>query len=645
MLVVAPLVVLLIGIIIAFIVSLTGDSLKMNEKSSLTYEAQNALSTIESTILTSARFLTTTSNLTSPFGLNDDTTNFSYSSSPNTLILTVPATTNNKTNPKLIYTYNVSYSECSGSAITKNPIATNTVVFFVKDGTLRKRTIADPGNWCQGTWQMPSCTHPDYDNYYCEVEDDKLADNVTGMTIDYYATADTGAPKLTSIVGPTIPANTAEIKLTLSKSVAGENINRTESIKVTRQNNINTDPVAPTTAPTVSYSIDNTTSVTFNWNTIPNATAYLVSYSLNGGAYTSPAAVTSNSYTISTVRSDTITLRVAAKNSYGTTGNGQATASVPSTIPCDLQNNWVNYGSPFAPATFTKTKLDVVALSGLIRSGTGVGNEVICTLPPGYRPSAKLIFAPATNGITQGRIDIEPTGEVKFNLGSTGWISLNGINFRADGASWTNIAGLNSWTSYGAQFATPQISQDSSGRVLIQGLAAGGTMGSTVAAFALPPSLNAVTTRDIYPARGNVTVGSMDVNTDKTVHYRSGGNGYWSMQAMYYPSSGTGTWTTMSLAAGWNTYAAPYSSAQYIKNTDGIVSLRGLIKGGTVTRDTVIATLPAGYRPVGKIVCSVVTNPNTYGRIDVLPNGQVLVVEGVNNGWLSLAGCDFLAEN
>lgn len=649
MLIVAPLIIIFIGVIIVAITSLTGSSLRSYEQNSMEFQVQDALDTIKSTTLASSRFLTTTSNLTSPQGLNNNTTNFSYSSSPNTLILTVPATTTSPVAPsrKLIYAYTSSSSECNNNPVTekKSPYSF-TIVFFVKNNSLWKRTIADPGNPCSTPWQRSSCA-AEASGAVCKAKDEKLTDNVAGMTVDYYPTADEGAAKLTSITGPSIPGNTIEVKLTLAKTVSGEDITQTGSVKTTRQNDLPAESTTPpTTTPTVSYSIDNTTSVTFEWNTVSNATSYNISYSLNGSAYTTPISVAGNSYTINTVNRDSVTMRVAAKNNYGTTANGQATAQVPSTIPCDLQNNWANYGSPYVPATFTKTKLGVVALSGLIRSGTGVANEVICVLPPGYRPSAKLIFAPSTNGTTQGRIDIETNGEVKFNLGSTGWISLNGINFLADGASWTNVTGTNGWTTYGAQFATPQVSKDSSGRVFIQGLAKSGTMGSTVAAFTLPSSFVAPATRDIYPARAGTTIGAMDVNTDKTIHYRSGGNGYWSMQAMYYPSSGTSnTWYGLSTTSSWVAYGAPYSTAQYTKNTDGIVSLRGMIKGGIVTGGTTIATLPVGYRPAGQIICSAVTNPNTYGRYDVLPDGKVQVREGVNNGWLSLAGCDFLAEN
>jgi hypothetical protein len=54
------------------------------------------------------------------------------------------------------------------------------------------------------------------------------------------------------------------------------------------------------------------------------------------------------------------------------------------------------------------------------------------TLPTGYRPAERLIFS-VVAGLTTGRIDILPNGEVAFVSGSNVFMSLDGIAFRADG--------------------------------------------------------------------------------------------------------------------------------------------------------------------------------------------------------------------
>lgn len=53
-------------------------------------------------------------------------------------------------------------------------------------------------------------------------------------------------------------------------------------------------------------------------------------------------------------------------------------------------------------------------------------------------------------------------------------------------------------------------------------------------------------------------------------------------------------WTDATLAGSWtNTYGSPYPQAGYSIDCNGIISLRGVVQGGSGT----ILTLPAGYRP------------------------------------------------
>lgn len=52
-------------------------------------------------------------------------------------------------------------------------------------------------------------------------------------------------------------------------------------------------------------------------------------------------------------------------------------------------------------------------------------------------------------------------------------------------------------------------------------------------------------------------------------------------------------WVSLTYVNGWVDYGAPYYSGQYMKDSNGFVHFRGLIKGGT-SGD--IATMPTGYR-------------------------------------------------
>jgi hypothetical protein len=85
-----------------------------------------------------------------------------------------------------------------------------------------------------------------------------------------------------------------------------------------------------------------------------------------------------------------------------------------------------------------------------------------------------------------------------------------------------------------------------------------------------------------------------------------------------------------------------FSTPQYTKTSDNVVHLKGLIRSGSTTYDTVIATLPAGFRPKARILTTT-TNTSVYSRIDILPDGQVRFMGSTNN-WLSLDTISFVAE-
>lgn len=106
--------------------------------------------------------------------------------------------------------------------------------------------------------------------------------------------------------------------------------------------------------------------------------------------------------------------------------------------------------------------------------------------------------------------------------------------------------------------------------------------------------------------------------------------------AYTYPSS---------LSNGWVNYSADetgYAHASYMKDENGTVFIKGLIKNGTISTTLKIFTLPVGYRPIAKIIRAVTTNPNVMGRLDIASNGDVIPNAG-SNVWFSIE-CSFKAE-
>jgi hypothetical protein len=95
--------------------------------------------------------------------------------------------------------------------------------------------------------------------------------------------------------------------------------------------------------------------------------------------------------------------------------------------PFVTTNGWVNYGVPFATAAYYKDKSGIVHLKGTVKNGT----QDIFILPVGYRPNSILVFdVISSSGL--GRIDITVNGGVSFVSGGNGFVSLDGITFRAE---------------------------------------------------------------------------------------------------------------------------------------------------------------------------------------------------------------------
>ncbi|KQY87078.1 hypothetical protein ASD24_26750 [Paenibacillus sp. Root52] len=106
-------------------------------------------------------------------------------------------------------------------------------------------------------------------------------------------------------------------------------------------------------------------------------------------------------------------------------------------------------------------------------------------------------------------------------------------------------------------------------------------------------------------------------------------------------------WITPTLLNGWVDYGTgSYGNARYYKDSAGRVYFDGLIKSGIVGSSGIAFKLPKGFIPsktfITLVQCSDGTS-QTYGRVDVKNNGDVVIATGAN-GWLSLADISFLAE-
>jgi len=152
---------------------------------------------------------------------------------------------------------------------------------------------------------------------------------------------------------------------------------------------------------------------------------------------------TSHSY-LNYYSNKTITLAYGGGNvSIGTVAAANVTSSSDLTISGTIYNEdwivavlsspWIRYSESWEEPAFWKNKHGIVQMRGMVRNGSTA--TTMFTLPTGYRPQDReLQTAMGHNGSNyiHVRVDILPNGTVQpIWSGSTNWITLTRINFRA----------------------------------------------------------------------------------------------------------------------------------------------------------------------------------------------------------------------
>lgn len=99
-------------------------------------------------------------------------------------------------------------------------------------------------------------------------------------------------------------------------------------------------------------------------------------------------------------------------------------------------------------------------------------------------------------------------------------------------------------------------------------------------------------------------------------------------------------WQNLTLQNGWQ-HHPDFSRVQYSKSFDGIVYLRGTAFKGRTTPETVIGTLPAGFRPSESIYVTGINNSFTGAVLAVLKEGGIVVKANVDATWLNFDNISF----
>lgn len=100
------------------------------------------------------------------------------------------------------------------------------------------------------------------------------------------------------------------------------------------------------------------------------------------------------------------------------------------------------------------------------------------------------------------------------------------------------------------------------------------------------------------------------------------------------------TWQNLPLQNGWN-HHQQYNNVQYSKTFDGVVYLRGSANKGKTTNETVIGTLPVGFRPTQTLFVSALNNSYTVATLGIYSNGNIVVKANVDSNWLNFDNVSF----
>ena len=245
MLVIAPIVILAIGGFIALMVNMVGNVLVTRDQTNMIYESQDALNRIEDDIRLSSQFLTTTGTLSSPQGSDSNFTGTAaFSNSSNTLILSTYTTTKNPgdSTRELVYFRNQP-NACDSQKIF-NKVLNGQIIYFIKNGSLWRRTILPSYNTnatpdlqtvCATPWQLNSCS-PGYSASRCQTNDVEVMKNISSLTVEYYST-----PSSTTNIGASSANAATSVKVTTngSKTTAGRPVSVSQSTRVTKINSYN----------------------------------------------------------------------------------------------------------------------------------------------------------------------------------------------------------------------------------------------------------------------------------------------------------------------------------------------------------------------------------------------------------------------
>lgn len=666
-LVIAPIALLVITGFVALMVVMVGDAIATRTDNVMTYEAKNAINAIERDVRLSTEFLATSGNMPTPQGKDGGTLAFSSSSD---LILGSIATNKNPLDStRSLIHYNTPFA-CNSETAYQNRLFFITVIYTVRDNSLWRRTyVPTPsGTLCNPAWQVNSCA-PGYTSAQtqCQSTDEEILKNVSSFNVDYFVNSG-DTISVAKSAAPT--ASTINVSIETERTAAGRDINVTSSGRSTKLSSREIN-LAPPDSPVVTGTNSGRTAV-FSWPGVPTASSYIVKYNINGGGWiTSSENSIETSFSVPANHGDTVSVEIMARNTTGASSKATASITIPLWINCSLEDGWEVLYS-VRECGITKTKSGVVVIQGLLNSGLRGTHSTLFRLPPGYRPFRNQVFEGVANGYSSVRLQVTTSGLVQLIEGSStdpgtpspGWLSVGNLIFLSSEAFHTapELSLQNGWKHYYEMYsgsgAWPHLTakQDTSGRVHLSGLVGAGTYTPSGTVIAALPAEFRSSQYLILPARAANGINQFGITEAASGNIVARGfnpSSWISTQTMYYPASHT-DWTNFSTVTGvpgngqignsWTAYGGIHATPAYTKSSDGIVTMKGLIRNGSTASGTVIAQLPEGYRPHGgKTIRTVgMAHDNVNAVFDIYGDGRIVALKS-DATWTSLSSISFMA--
>lgn len=252
-LIVAPIVILVVGIFIAAMTYLTGDALQESARVKLLNDTHAALERIENDTKMSGAFLSVNNmTIVSPQGFNDTTqafTNTGLATGPALVLNSYATDRNPQTAGKGMVYLADAPNACTNPNLYQNQILTMNSVYFVKNNTLWKRTLSTSNfasKDCTGVtvWQRPSCS-PGVSGSICAGQDEALltvdaSGSITLLT-EYFASPSSTSPVAATMTGTNAArqtalngTNTVKITIRATTQVAGQTITQQGYVRATR---------------------------------------------------------------------------------------------------------------------------------------------------------------------------------------------------------------------------------------------------------------------------------------------------------------------------------------------------------------------------------------------------------------------------